>query len=552
MMMPDRRNSFFRRMAMFVRHPQLEWSDTALPLDESDLERLRVQSDLAKRTALDNEDKRAELGSLRRRLKSHRDEGAGRESRNGRSSYNGASRGSVGGVRGRSSSQQSANGSGQSQGGLLGRIVRPGEAREARRPPKVDKQRTERRLFMSTQPGSVGDSRQPKVVVQPVPEALKMLRFVDTDVLPDRPVFEDEKALPAGYQVEHESSAMRVQTLASGVSAITDAALCLASDDFAKARAVLLEALEKPSDDAPLLVRAWLEMLNAAGMKDRYEADAKALAERFKVRTPAYRDVSSTGRSAPRFTSRRNLTTADAHLLGRLIMSAGETTEPLVLNFLKLESIEEGAYASLALALKKLNRFGRPFVLTGGLRLVDAMAAHFDRTAGKLSHHAYDARLEILRLMNQPLAYAEVAEEYARRYPLPVPDWGPPTAQFKTYLDTPLPPDQQLALADAPTADEPKREVAELKLSGNLTRDNIDDTIAYLESQSNEYRIVNIDCGDLLRIDFESAVSLLNWLERCKERSQKVSLSELGVLNEALLHTVGVDPTSVSLLRRVV
>jgi ABC-type transporter Mla MlaB component len=340
---------------------------------------------------------------------------------------------------------------------------------------------------------------------------------------------------------------------------VADAALCVASQDFIKAEAILSDALQTPRENVELLSLAWLDLLNVLNRKTQYEIEAGALQQRFGTRAPSYRTATGMAYGTPRFTAKRVMGAPEAAQLGRTVLSAQDAKEQMVLSFVRLDSVDATAMPALAIALKRLNSFGKPFVLTGGVRLLDALESHFERHRMTLSHHGYDARMEALRLMNTPAPYNKLLAEYAAKFTQAAPAWQAPTAVFKTYTDKPLELQQHMQMTPldgsepsssfgtsmqrGPSSIRPAPSSGRitLQLDDCLSAENADDTITTLESQAQDQRVVTVNCGTLLRVDFQAAVALINWLENCAERKIVVTLRDIGVLTEALLQTLGAE-----------
>ena len=554
--MQIKRNSIFKRMGLFVSKPYLEWGDTVIPLDEGELKKLRFKADLVKRVSEDMAGRSSELGALRKKIEKRRDSDpalADGQSRVATDSdaVDGASKAYVPRY-GRKLQADSMNDS----GGASSKLVQPGSVASPRRSGGANqKKAAAKRQYMNTLARLPGDSQHLPVEVQDTPEAMKVMRFMDTD--------EMEGARPqvleatGAFYVEQDSREVTVQSLAAGVSAVADAALCVASADFIKAEVILRDALKAPRENVELLSLAWLDLLNVLDRPAQYAAEAVALMQRFGTTAPQYRRPRGDALGASRFTSKRHLSTGDAQRLSQMVAGHTPAQQTLTLSFANLETIEETAMPALAAALKRLNALTHAFVFAGSTRLNDALESHFQGHRMTLTQHAFDARLECFRLSNMQLPYVKLGVEYATKFPSPAPEWRAPTASFKTYADAanmqlePLQYDRAEALPlmagtaelSSESAGEPggSAQAPALRFDGTISSDNVDELVEALEARALEWRLVMIDCGSLLRIDFQAAVALLNWFERAAERKIGVKLHDIGVLSEALLQTLGAD-----------
>ncbi len=129
-------------------------------------------------------------------------------------------------------------------------------------------------------------------------------------------------------------------------------------------------------------------------------------------------------------------------------------------------------------------------------------------------------RLDVLRLLNQPLAFEEVAIDYCVTYERSPPSWEPCACSVKMQ-------DEALSLHAGPQSHVSEVttsfvesqlhhevefvQIASLDLSGQLVGD-IGRVLQRLEDQLGASISLDIDCQHLLRVDFIAAGDLLNWV----------------------------------------
>jgi hypothetical protein len=129
-------------------------------------------------------------------------------------------------------------------------------------------------------------------------------------------------------------------------------------------------------------------------------------------------------------------------------------------------------------------------------------------------------RLDILRLSNSPAEFDEVAIDYCVTYELSPPSWEPSACKVRLGTDSVSPHARPLShVSDVTTSfiesqldnDIEFVQVAALNLSGQLVGD-IGQTLSHLDDQLSASVTLEINCENLLRVDFIAAGDLLNWV----------------------------------------
>ena len=138
-------------------------------------------------------------------------------------------------------------------------------------------------------------------------------------------------------------------------------------------------------------------------------------------------------------------------------------------------------------------------------------------------------RLDVLRLINQPVAFDEVAIDYCVTYERSPPSWEPSACSIKQQDDAvsahagPLSHVSEVTTSFVESQVQHEVEflqIATLDLSGQLVGD-IGGVLQQLDDQLGASISLDIDCRHLLRVDFIAAGDLLNWvLSRRAEQRQ--------------------------------
>lgn len=138
-------------------------------------------------------------------------------------------------------------------------------------------------------------------------------------------------------------------------------------------------------------------------------------------------------------------------------------------------------------------------------------------------------RLDLLRMVNQPVVFDEVAIDYCVTYELSPPSWEPTRCTVREQRDAVSAPTAPMShVSDVTTSFVESQlhqeisyvQVAALNLSGQLVGD-IGATLQRLDDQLGGSVSLEVDCSHLLRVDFIAAGDLLNWvLSRRAEQRQ--------------------------------
>lgn len=138
-------------------------------------------------------------------------------------------------------------------------------------------------------------------------------------------------------------------------------------------------------------------------------------------------------------------------------------------------------------------------------------------------------RLDLLRMVNQPVVFDEVAIDYCVTYELSPPSWEPTRCTVREQQDAVSAPTAPMShVSDVTTSFVESQlhqeisyvQVAALNLSGQLVGD-IGATLQRLDDQLGGSVSLEVDCSHLLRVDFIAAGDLLNWvLSRRAEQRQ--------------------------------
>lgn len=327
------------------------------------------------------------------------------------------------------------------------------------------------------------------------------------------------------------------------------AAIAFANADAMGAEAALLVLLAQRAAQPELQQPVWqalFDLYRAAGMAERFEVLAIDFAARFGRSAPLWFALSAqcrwvqpgaaaagTGARAWRWSAPAQLTRQSVAALQRAKAAAAA---PWTLVWTALERIDADALLPFERLVNEWAQTPGQIIFLDAQVLeqrLQALTVCGERAAPE---DGWRLRMAMLRLMEQHDSFEQVALDYCVTYEVSPPSW---TQRRSTYLD---------AREPVPAAPEP---VAEVPVGGGLVgciESDATPWLVALESQARPDRLLVIDCSELIRLDFAAAGSVLNWsaqmqaqgIELHFERVHQlvaVFLGMIGVSDHAQLHT---------------
>ena len=143
----------------------------------------------------------------------------------------------------------------------------------------------------------------------------------------------------------------------------------------------------------------------------------------------------------------------------------------------------------------------------------------------------WQLRLDALRMANRPDQFDEAAIDYCVTYEVSPPSWEAARCAVRitgSTQGTTQPPmsvvsDVSTSFQESQLTDTPNMvEVATVELSGQLVGD-IATTLAKMDSELGQAKIVNVSCARLIRVDFIAAGDLLNWVLARRNENRTVN-----------------------------
>lgn len=210
----------------------------------------------------------------------------------------------------------------------------------------------------------------------------------------------------------------------------------------------------------------------------------------------------------------------DQEAIAQLRVALLQLSRPWRMDFSALQLVTpEGAH-QLSAVLQSWAR--EPMVVTwsGAARLLALLEDSAPSGNRDADPAFWMLRLDVLRLINQPVTFDEVAIDYCVTYERSPPSWEPSACSIRQQDDAVSAHAGPLShVSDVTTSFVESQihhevefvQVASLDLSGQLVGD-IGRTLQQLDDQLGASISLDIDCRHLLRVDFIAAGDLLNWV----------------------------------------
>jgi ABC-type transporter Mla MlaB component len=213
--------------------------------------------------------------------------------------------------------------------------------------------------------------------------------------------------------------------------------------------------------------------------------------------------------------------TLDADNVGQLRIAMLQMPRPWTMDWRLVQRVTPEGAALLSTMLKTWALEAPELVWTGADHLMNVLAEAAPTGLRDADPSLWMLRLDLLRLINRPVDFDEVAIDYCVTYEQSPPSWEPVKCRVRIESDVvhtqtrPLTHVSEVttSFVESRLADDEVEfiQVATLELSGQLVGD-IGHTLSQLDNQLSASVTLEIDCSHLLRVDFIAAGDLLNWV----------------------------------------
>ena len=354
--------------------------------------------------------------------------------------------------------------------------------------------------------------------------------------------------------VQPEASAAKGPEIADGALAehpvLQEAATCFAAGDDDAAERALLAVLQSPAsgDEAAEACSAGLlDLYRATGQQSDFDLVAIEYAQLFGRSAPEWFSVDEVAPTrAGALDDLSLLATAGGDALGwscpaHLTLPATTALQALanrpgvpLVHWDALQEVAPECLAPLGALFQRWSDAVAELQFSGTDVLLGVLAQATPMEDREVDPAWWNVRLEVLRTLNQPAAFEEVALDFCVTYEVSPPSWTPPRCHLVGASAAPV---AHSASGFGPSELTPE---ASLALSGVLQGDVLPALNALLARAPREDPLL-LSCERLVRVDFEAAVSILNWVTHLNEHQRNVLFVNVPRLLAAYFDVVGIS-----------
>jgi ABC-type transporter Mla MlaB component len=355
---------------------------------------------------------------------------------------------------------------------------------------------------------------------------------------------------------------------------LEEAAIRFANGDDAGAEAGLREVLG-PNGSRTNHDETWLtlfDLYRAIGQQERFETAAIDFAGRFGRSAPQWVSIPEAvgrmhGRPAqatPVGGAQQAATWISPATLGSqtvvaMSVALGKAAPPWRLSWIKLHTIEEAAVEGLT---RVFTQWAAQSVQLRfmGTDVLETVLKNATPSGDRSVNPAWwKLRMEVLRVMHRPDEFELVALDYCVTYEVSPPSWDSARCDYKplqadgsyvaghtivgeAFRDSLSSTMSMGAFSDthAASLSQPTSNIATVELAGQILGDSTE-VLDLLDDKLMGADIMVISCARLIRIDFSSAGTLLNWVSTRQAEGRQVQFVDVHRLVAAFFNVIGVS-----------
>lgn len=344
------------------------------------------------------------------------------------------------------------------------------------------------------------------------------------------------------HALAHCAGQVEVQEMSAGIGAVyEEAAVLYANGSTDEAEAVLNAVLDSQANQVGEgLWMMLLDLYRLTGQRQRFESRVLDYATRFERSPPPWHDLSCAvehprSQVAPLVNLSGSLSGQAAGQFEQIAI-IGKKSGAIRIDLGRLRSVDGTGCTLFRGVLRELAAERVKVSLLKCSQLVDMLAGQVQ--PGKAEgRDVWLLMLEMLQHTGEQERFEELAVEYAVTFEESPPSWEPRAEQLASSSATH---EVALDLDAAPSH--------EFTLEGELTSAGIE-KIRKLAAYASALQQVDVDCGQLRRIDFVSAGTLFNILATLQAQGKQVVLRNVNAMVAALLRVMGVDQVAQVMLR---
>ena len=350
---------------------------------------------------------------------------------------------------------------------------------------------------------------------------------------------------------------------------LEEASIRFANGDNEGAEAGLMEVLG-PQGTRVNHDETWLtlfDLYRATGNQDQFESAAIDFAGRFGRSAPQWYSMPEiVGRmSQPAAATAPGQPLADwtcpavfgTQTAAALNAALGKASQPYKLNWTKLNSIAEGAVEPLTKLFTQWASQNVQLRFIGAESLEKTLRDATPSSDRGVNPAWWKLRMEVLRVMHRPDEFELVALDYCVTYEVSPPSWDSARCDFKAlqpdgsvasrntivgeaFRDSVVSSVMSFGDSQLPAMSSQLSSVATVELSGLILGDG-KEAIELLDAKLADADIMIISCARLIRIDFNAAGTVLNWVTAREVEGRQVQFSDVHRLVAAFFNVIGIS-----------
>ncbi|MEO8279900.1 MAG: hypothetical protein ABI564_09430 [Ideonella sp.] len=311
------------------------------------------------------------------------------------------------------------------------------------------------------------------------------------------------------------------------------------------------------------------DLYRGTGQQAKFEALAHEYAERFHQSAPHWFSVpkmvaEAAAHARPPAPPADLLVTwtcapdLDAAVVDGLRARVQIASLPWVFDWTALQRIDDEAVGPLLDLARQWVARDLEMRWIGGEILMTLLAATTPVGVPQVDQGWWQLRLQLLRLVNRPTVFDEVAIDYCVTYEISPPSWEPSPCRVRISGPVGTRSNLTTIIGEANTsfiesefADEPGLiQMVSLELAGQMVGD-VDAVLRKLDAEIGEAKLIELSCIKLLRVDFMASGELLNWVLAHNRDQRSVRFVDTNRLVARFFSAIGIDAYATVKVRTV-
>jgi anti-anti-sigma regulatory factor len=345
------------------------------------------------------------------------------------------------------------------------------------------------------------------------------------------------------------AGAGNLEILGSGYAPVLEEAAILFSNEQTAEAASLLQSSIAENNLGPATQTVWMmlfDVYQALNKTAEFDSLAIDFAARFESSPPTWRGKKV--EQAQKINTNQALVVLPPVLdqavqkVIEQIQTATAKGRPVHIEMSQLTKVEPFGAESLLRTLNAFKKAKRELTLTPAEKLVKACRAGVEAGRRDTSDGIWLLLLEGLRLMGKQQEFEDASIDYCVTYEVSPPSWEPMPEHIRSHIDGP-------SVSNDDNKQITRVEDGVFHLVGDL-RGVIPTESALLTEYAASRRDVQIDCGELIRIEFVAAGQLQNQLTTLRTLGKRVNLVNCSIPVGTLFGVVGMGDVAGIQLRK--